>query len=86
MTPPVVLPARTLLVYLGGDNNLDAETYDKLVQIKNGWQDGTDGKIIVYQIHHLRTPPRLMEIDGKSEKGYITIHTYDQENSASPSA
>lgn len=31
---PVVLPARTLLVYLGGDNNLDAETYDKLVQIK----------------------------------------------------
>ena len=34
---PVVLPARTLLVYLGGDNNLDAETYDKLVQIKNGW-------------------------------------------------
>ena len=29
---PVVLPARTLLVYLGGDNNLDAETYDKLVQ------------------------------------------------------
>ena len=26
----------------------------------------------------------LMEIDGKSEKGYITIHTYDQENSASP--
>ena len=25
-----------------------------------------------------------MEIDGKSEKGYITIHTYDQENSASP--
>ena len=39
---PVVLPARTLLVYLGGDNNLDAETYDKLVQIKNGWEDGTD--------------------------------------------
>ena len=30
-------------------NNLDAETYDKLVQIKNGWQDETDGKIIVYQ-------------------------------------
>ena len=46
---PVVLPARTLLVYLGGDNNLDAETYDKLVQIKNGWEDGTDGNIIVYQ-------------------------------------
>lgn len=81
---PVVLPARTLLVYLGGDNNLDAETYDKLVQIKNGWQDGTDGKIIVYQDTPFKDSPRLMEIDGKSEKGYITIHTYDQENSASP--
>jgi hypothetical protein len=81
---PVVLPARTLLVYLGGDNNLDAETYDKLVQIKNGWEDGTDGNIIVYQDTPFKDSPRLMEIDGKSEKGYITIHTYDQENSASP--
>lgn len=81
---PVVLPARTLLVYLGGDNNLDAETYDKLVQIKNGWEDGTDGNIIVYQDTPFKDSPRLMEIDGKSEKGYITIHTYDQENSAPP--
>ena len=32
----------------------------------------------------IKDSPRLMEIDGKSEKGYITIHTYDQENSASP--
>lgn len=39
---PVVLPARTLLVYLGGDNNLDAETYDKLVQIK---MDGKTGQM-----------------------------------------
>ena len=70
------------MVYLGGDNNLDAETYDKLVQIKNGWQDETDGKIIVYQDTPFKDSPRLMEIDGKSEKGYITIHTYDQENSA----
>ena len=66
---PVVLPARTLLVYLGGDNNLDAETYDKLVQIKNGWEDGTDGNIIVYQDTPFKDSPRLMEIDGKSEKG-----------------
>ena len=61
---PVVLPARTLLVYLGGDNNLDAETYDKLVQIKNGWEDGTDGNIIVYQDTPFKDSPRLMEIDG----------------------
>ena len=50
---PVVLPARTLLVYLGGDNNLDAETYDKLVRIKNGWEDGTDGNIIAVSYTHL---------------------------------
>ena len=75
---PAGPPCGTLLVYLGGDNNLDAETYDKLVQIKNGWQDGTDGKIIVYQDTPFKDSPRLMEIDGKSEKGYITIHTYDQ--------
>ena len=59
------------MVYLGVDNNLDAETYDKLVQLKNGWQDGTDGKIIVYQDTPFKDTPRLMEIDGKSEKGYI---------------
>ena len=72
---PVVLPARTLLVYLGGDNNLDAETYDELVQIKNGWQDVRDGKIIVYQETTFEDSPRLMEIAGKREKGSITIHT-----------
>lgn len=81
---PSVLLARTLLIYLGGDNSLDAETYDKLIQIKNGWHDGINGKIIVYQDTPFKDSPRLIEIDGKSEKGYITIHTYDQENSASP--
>ena len=39
---PVVFTARTLLVYQGGDNNLEEENYDKFVQIKNGWQDGSD--------------------------------------------
>lgn len=68
---PVVLPARTLLVYLGGDNNLDAETYDKLVQIKNGWEDGTDGNIIVYQDTPFKDSPRLMEIDGKVRKAIL---------------
>lgn len=79
-----VLLNRTLLIYLGGDNSLDAETYDKLIQIKSGWHDGIDGKILVYQDTPFKDSPRLMEIDEQSEKGYITIHTYDQENSASP--
>lgn len=81
---PSALLTRTLLIYLGGDNSLDAETYDKLIQIKNEWHDGIDGKIIVYQDTPFKDSPRLLEIDEKSEKGYITIHTYDQENSASP--
>lgn len=81
---PSVLLTRTLLIYLGGDNSLDAETYEKLVQIKNGWHNGINGKILVYQDTPFKDSPRLMEIDDKSEKGYITIHTYDQENSASP--
>ncbi len=55
---PVVLHELTLLVYLVGYNNLDAETYDKLVLIKNGWQDGTDGKIIVYLDTTFKDSPR----------------------------
>lgn len=70
---PVVLPARTLLVYLGGDNNLDAETYDKLVQIKNGWEDGTDGNIIVYQDTPFKDSPRLMEKVRKVILPYIPM-------------
>ena len=54
---------------MGGDNNLDADTYDKLVQIKNGWQDGTGGKIIVYKDTQFKDSSCMMEIDGKREKG-----------------
>lgn len=82
---PVVLPARTLLVYLGGDNNLDAETYDKLVQIKNGWQDGTDGKIIVYQDTPFKDSPRLMEIDGKVRKAILPYIPMTKKLSLPPS-
>ena len=55
-----------------------------LFKLKMDGKTGQDGNIIVYQDTPFKDSPRLMEIDGKSEKGYITIHTYDQENSASP--
>ena len=39
---PVVLPARTLLVYLGGDNNLDAKPMTNLFKLK---MDGKTGQM-----------------------------------------
>lgn len=81
-SPP--LPVRTILVYLGGDNSLDAETYEKLVQIKNGWKDDINGNLLVYQDTPFKDSPRLMEINGSGERGYTTIQTYTPENSASP--
>lgn len=74
----------TLLIYLAGDNSLDAETYQKLVQIKKGWNNALNGNLLIYQDSPFKDSPRLLKMDSQDSGGYVTLNTYAPENSASP--
>lgn len=81
-----VLPASTqhvILVYLGGDNNLSSETYQKIESIREGWQGGAEKKLLIYT-DPADANPSLIEIvreNGQNTKKII--RNYDEENSAS---
>lgn len=74
---------RTLLVYLGCDNNLSNPDEDKLAYMLQGW-DGNNGKLLVFQdTGHEK--PCLMEVyhhDGQNQTQIIA--EYDNDNSADP--
>lgn len=68
---------KVLLVYLAGDNNLSDESHTKLDAIREGYDNRTDTRILVYQ-DAADIAPRLFEIDG------TIIEQYAEENSAEP--
>lgn len=83
---PEPVANRTILVYMGGDNNLGMETYDKLIEISKGWDSTFDGNILIYQDTPWKDCPRLIKItgfDGVDPK-YDVVKKYDISNSASP--
>ena len=69
-----------LLVYLGGDNNLSGESYDKLQAITAGYRGAPYRRILVYRDSQ-NEPPYLQEITDAND--IRTLETYGQENSAS---
>lgn len=81
-----ILPISTrhvILVYLGGDNNLSSETYQKIEAMREGWQGASDKKLLIYT-DPADTTPSLIEIvkeNGQNVKK--VIHNYNEENSAS---
>ena len=83
-TPPA---RRTLIVWLAGDNNLSAETDDKLEAIAHGWDNlsadaATANNLIVYQDRQDQAP-RLLQVFAGGR--YNTLHTYhEDQNSCSP--
>jgi hypothetical protein len=82
--PPPASKRRTVLVYLGTDNNFRAEAAQKIEQLKNGWNRDIDGNLLVYADAGDR--PALIHIYSHPQRGAIadTIETYPSENSASP--
>lgn len=70
---------RTVLVYMGGDNNLSAETDAKLNALASGWER-SDCRLIIYQ--DKGGAPCLYEVTGEGIKRVVT---YPDENSASGS-
>lgn len=81
--PETNLLESVVIVYMGADNNLDAESYQKLAQIKQGWQSSSQNKILVYQDTPYNDCPRLVEISD-NEKGYTTVASYPSFNSSDP--
>ena len=83
---PACLPAtdRVLLVYLGGDNNLSQETYQKIEAIKEGLLRGSvNGQTLIYH-DPVNRPPVLTEL--KIHNGEVlsdTVTVYGEDNSAS---
>ena len=81
--PPVSV-RRTVLVYLGTDNNFSYEAAQKIEQLKNNWSKTIDGNLLVYA--DTGEEPVLVHIYHSCRRGAVadTIETYAPENSASP--
>lgn len=83
--PDPDLPVRTILVWLGGDNNLSDETGRKIEALRQGWTY-TGNKCLIYQ--DSRDGARLLRLRGgcrTTPTPYVEIvREYGAENSASP--
>lgn len=83
--PDPDLPARKILVWLGGDNNLSDETGRKIEALRQGWTY-TGNKCLIYQ--DSRDGARLLRLRGgcrTTPTPYVEIvREYGAENSASP--
>lgn len=83
--PDPNLPTRTILVWLGGDNNLSDETERKIEALRQGWTY-TGNKCLIYQ--DSRDGARLLRLRGgcrTTPTPYVeTVREYGAENSASP--
>ena len=76
---------RTVLVYLGVDNNFRAEAAQKIRQLTNAWHKDIDGNLLVYA--DTGEQAFLVHIYYSPQRGAVadTIETYAADNSASPS-
>lgn len=74
---------RTVLVYMGGNNNLSNETYDKIEELKTAYTSGM-GRLLIFQAAK-GTSPKLMEVClGNNRNAEIkTLKTYSNGNAAS---
>lgn len=81
-----VLPARTVLFYMAGDNSLGGETQEKIDALAETWNIRGDNHLLIYQDRGGKHPPRLLEIKSRAGgKGMVTVlEEYGrEENSAS---
>jgi hypothetical protein len=74
---------RTLIAYIGRDNDLTVRHEDKIQAMMEGW-DGRNGNLIIYQDTALGNPG-LMEVYREKDVNKIkTVREYAKENSADP--
>ena len=80
--PNPALPTRTILYYLGTDNNLQVEADEKIEAMRLGFPGG-DNKLVIYK-DIVQEAPQLLEVY-QSETGenlVRTVRTYPEQNSA----
>lgn len=85
--PEPEIPNRTVLVYLGVDNNFAGEDVEKVDTLKHHWKGEHDGNLLVYADSEGRfgRKPVLLHIREKSGRTVVdTVAVYESENSASP--
>ena len=82
--PPPISTQRTVLVYLGVDNNFRGEAAEKIDTLKRNWNKNIDGNLLVYA--DSGTKPVLVHIYHSERRGNVadTIAIYAAENSANP--
>ncbi|MGJ1431898.1 clostripain-related cysteine peptidase [Sphingobacterium spiritivorum] len=80
--PGKAVVSRTVLVYMGGNNNLQYETYDKIEALKQGY-NADMGRLLIYQAVQ-DAAPRLLEITTNSSGKVIekVWQTYEKQNTA----
>lgn len=80
--PKVDLPSRTILYYLGADNNLQDEADEKTEALRLGFPGGND-RLVIYRDTETETP-RLLEVyqDKIGENKIREVKTYPEQNSA----
>lgn len=83
--PQKAVVSRTVLVYMGGNNNLQNETYEKIEALKQGYKTGM-GRLLIYQAVR-NAAPRLLEIiaDQSGMGVEKVLKTYEKHNSADAS-
>ena len=81
---PPVSKRRTVLVYLGTDNNFRREAFEKIETLKNNWSRHIDGNLLIYA--DTGESAVLVHIYHTARRGNVadTIEIYAPENSASP--
>jgi len=81
--PPVSV-RRTVLVYLGTDNEFRPEAAQKIEQLQTNWNEAIDGNLLVYADTGDKTV--LVHIYHSKLRGNVadTIESYPPENSANP--
>lgn len=82
--PAKSVVARTLLVYLGGDNNLSDENRHKVEALREAWNQPA-GRLLVYSDERSRQPCLLeLSINGEGKSMVDTVGVYEENNSADP--
>lgn len=74
---------RTVVAYIGRDNNLSTPYEDKIKYMQEGW-DGKNGHLIIYQDTTIGNPGLMEVYNDNGENKIRTIQEYDNENSADP--
>ena len=76
---------RILLVYMGTDNNLSAETYEQIDALRQGWEVLGEGTLYIYA-DPANDRPFLLKIGKENgENVSKTVHEYKESNSADKS-